>query len=123
MFYIQLMLAGGLGTVFRFLLSRASVQLGWTALPFGTLLANMLGSFLIGYLSWVLINKWPVSRELQTVLITGFLGGFTTFSAFSLETVQLFQQGFSGKALLYIVFSVGLSITMCVLGLMLAKHT
>lgn len=121
-FYLAIVLAGGSGALLRYLLGRATVNLGWAALPFGTLIANLLGCFLIGYLSWLLIHKWHMSREVQVVVMTGFLGGFTTFSAFSLETVTMIQQGASTKALLYIVLSVLLSVVMCFAGLLLAKQ-
>jgi len=85
-FYIAIILAGGSGALLRYLLGRTTVNLGWAALPFGTLVANLIGCFLIGYLSWVLIHKWQVSREAQVVVLTGFLGGFTTFSAFCLNS-------------------------------------
>lgn len=121
-FYLAIILAGGSGALLRYLLGRATVNLGWAALPFGTLIANLLGCFLIGYLSWLLIHKWQMSREVQVVVMTGFLGGFTTFSAFSLETVTMIQQGASTKALLYVVLSVLLSVVMCFAGLLLAKQ-
>ncbi len=122
MFYIAIILAGGSGALLRYLLGRTTVNLGWAALPFGTLVANLIGCFLIGYLSWVLIHKWQVSREVQVVVLTGFLGGFTTFSAFSLETVTMIQQGASFKAFAYIGMSVTLSILLCFAGMFLAKQ-
>lgn len=122
MFYIAIILAGGSGALLRYLLGRTTVNLGWAALPFGTLVANLIGCFLIGYLSWVLIHKWQVSREVQVVVLTGFLGGFTTFSAFSLETVTMIQQGASFKAFAYIGMSVTLSILLCFAGIFLAKQ-
>jgi len=121
-FYIAIILAGGSGALLRYLLGRTTVNLGWAALPFGTLVANLIGCFLIGYLSWVLIHKWQVSREVQVVVLTGFLGGFTTFSAFSLETVTMIQQGASFKAFAYIGMSVTLSILLCFAGIFLAKQ-
>lgn len=117
------MLAGGIGALLRYLVTRTSVYLGWTTLPFGTLIANLVGCFLIGYLSWSLVHRWPVSPELQTVVTTGFIGGFTTFSAFSLETLTLLEQGSEAKAILYIGLQLGLGISMCLLGLILARHT
>lgn len=123
MFYITLVLAGGLGVLMRYLLSRGVVVMQWTALPFGTMIANLLGCFLIGYLSWVLVHKLRVTADVQVFVLTGFLGGFTTFSAFSLETITLFEQGFSVRAFVYIVTSVALCIAMTLLGLSLARHT
>ena len=122
MFYLSIVLAGGCGALLRYLLGGAAVNLNLSALPFGTLLVNVLGSFLIGYLSWNMLHRWQLSREMQVVVLSGFLGGFTTFSAFSLEVVKMFEEGLSGRALIYVVSSVVLSISMCLFGLMLAKQ-
>lgn len=122
MFYLAIILAGGTGALLRYLLGRATVNLGWSALPFGTLIANLLGCFLIGYLSWMLVHKWQMSKEIQAVVLTGFLGGFTTFSAFSLEAITMAQQGSSIKAIAYVGIKVSLCITMCFAGLYLAKQ-
>jgi len=77
----------------------------------------------MGYLSWALVHKFDVSKEAQTVVLTGFLGGFTTFSAFSLEVITLLEQGADGRAVLYVLTSVILCVAMCFLGLMLARQT
>lgn len=122
MLYLGIVLAGGSGALLRYLLGRTSVALNWTALPFGTLLANVIGSFLIGYLSWQLVHRWQLSNEMQVIVLTGFLGGFTTFSAFSLEVVSLFETGFNARAVIYILLSVSLSILMCLFGLYLARQ-
>lgn len=123
MLYLAIAAAGGCGAVLRYMIGRATINLGWAALPFGTLIANMLGCFLIGYLSWALIHRWQISTEMQTVVLTGFLGGFTTFSAFSLETIRMFEQGSAGQTVAYVTVKVMLCILMCFLGLMLAKQT
>lgn len=122
MFYLSIVLAGGCGALLRYLLGLGAVNLNFTALPFGTLLVNVLGSFLIGYLSWNMLHRWQLSQEIQVVVISGFLGGFTTFSAFSLEVIKMLDEGMSGRALIYVVISVGLSISMCLFGLMLARQ-
>jgi CrcB protein len=123
MLYLLIGLAGGLGAVLRFVLGRLMVNQGWTVLPFGTLLANLIGCFLIGYLSWVLVHRWQASEYMQIVVMTGFLGGFTTFSAFSLEAITMFQQGSSVRAIAYIVVKVSACVVMCLLGLLLAKQS
>ena len=123
MFYLAIMLAGGTGALLRYLLGRATVNLGWSALPFGTLIANLLGCFLIGYLSWMLVQRWQASNELQVIVLTGFLGGFTTFSAFSLETITMFEQGAGLRAMTYIFLTITLCLAMCMFGLLVARHT
>lgn len=121
-FYFAIGLAGGTGALLRYFVGRATVNLGWAALPFGTLIANVLGCFLMGFLSWLLLHKWQMSQQVQTIILTGLLGGFTTFSAFSLETLTLIQQGASIKALTYVCLSVLLCLLMCFAGLFLAKQ-
>ncbi len=123
MFYLALMISGGLGVLARYMLNRLAFVIQWNWLPFGTMLANIIGCFLIGYLSWFLVHRWRVSQEIQTVILTGFLGGFTTFSAFSLETISLFEQGVTSKALLYVLLSVVCCLLMTMLGVMLARQT
>lgn len=123
MFYLAIGFAGGCGALLRYMIGRATMNISWAAIPFGTLFANLLGCFLIGYLSWSLIHRWQVSSEMQTVVLTGFLGGFTTFSAFSLETIKMLEQGSTWQTLAYVVFKVVLCIFMCFIGLLLAKQT
>ena len=122
MLYLGIVLAGGSGALLRFLLSRLAVHMQWTGLPFGTLLANLIGCFLIGYLSWMFLHRWPTTEQVQTIVITGFLGGFTTFSAFSLETVSMLQDGANWRAILYVGLQVVLCLAMCLAGLLLAKQ-
>jgi len=123
MFYFWLMLAGGIGVLLRYLIGRTTTNLGWTALPFGTLFANLIGCFLIGFLSWFLAQKLHASEQVQVIVLAGFLGGFTTFSAFSLETVSMFNEGGNIRAIIYISVKVSLCILMTLLGLILAKQT
>jgi fluoride ion exporter CrcB/FEX len=66
-FYLCIAIAGGSGAVLRYLLGRTTVNIGLTALPFGTLIANVLGCFLMGNLSWTIVQKWQLSKETQTV--------------------------------------------------------
>jgi len=98
------------GGVARYLIS------GWalhtftgTRFPVGTFLVNFLGCFLIGVLSGLSQHRHIISHEMRLFLITGFLGGFTTFSAFGYETVTLARTGLIHLALL----NVGLSLTIC----------
>lgn len=122
MLYIWIVFAGGVGALLRYMLGRLLINLQWTALPFGTLFANLIGCFLIGYLSWMLVHRWHASEQFQVIIISGFLGGFTTFSAFSLETISMFESGANLRALLYIVLKVTLCLLMCLFGLSLARQ-
>ncbi len=74
--------------------------------PWPTFIVNLLGSFLIGVAYVVIVEKQILSPEMRLWLMTGFLGGFTTFSSFSLETLQLWQQGQVMQALIYVITSV-----------------
>lgn len=96
-------LGGAMGASLRFL----AVQLIETpsGFPVATLLVNILGSFLIGICYVVIMEKAMLSELWRPVLMAGFLGGLTTFSAFSLEAVALFEDGRWQMALSYIVFS------------------
>ena len=88
------------------------------AAPWGTLAVNVLGSLLMG----MLIGMLAANDETQKLLLgVGFLGGFTTFSAFSLDAVQLAQSGRVGLAAAYVVLSVGIAIAALLLGLFIAR--
>ena len=122
MLYFAIILSGGVGALLRYFVGRTAANLHLTGLPLGTLIANVVGCFLMGYLSWALVHKFDVSKEVQAIVLTGFLGGFTTFSAFSLEVITLLEQGADGRAILYVLLSLILCVTMCFCGLMLARQ-
>jgi fluoride exporter len=104
-------LGGALGSVLRYLMVTA------IGAPVGTLLVNVLGSFAIG----VLIILIDARTGWQLFLMTGLLGGFTTFSAFSLDTLKLVEQGQTLQALGYVLGSVVLSLLAVALGVTLAR--
>ena len=121
----QLLLAiaagGALGSVGRFLAASAIGHALGTAWPWGTLAVNVLGGFAIGLLAGLMALRWSVSPELRGFLITGILGGFTTFSAFSLEVMTLIERHAWGSAATYVVASVGLSLAAAFAGLWIAR--
>src|SRR5688572_4148165 len=99
--------AGGcIGSVVRYLAVISIDKKLNSAFPFGTFTVNLLGSFVLGFLMAVLMKRSAHALEWKLFLGTGFCGGFTTFSAFALENMNLFQQKSPGIALLYIIFSV-----------------
>ncbi len=107
-------LGGAIGAALRYLVGLA------VAFPLGTLAVNVAGSFVIGVLAVLLLGpKGPSAAA--PFLITGVLGGFTTFSAFSLDTARLVQDGRIGTAGSYVAASVGLSLLACFAGLWLAR--
>ncbi|WP_415900975.1 fluoride efflux transporter CrcB [Neptuniibacter sp. QD48_11] len=75
-------------------------------IPYGTLTCNVVGSFLMGVLFVLILEKSKLSPEMRPLLMVGFMGAFTTFSTFSLETVAMLQQGHMMSAAIYILLSV-----------------
>jgi len=115
-------IGGALGSILRFLMS--SVMVAWLGrdFPFGTLTINVLGSFLMGLLAIVLVEHLDLDAVWRTTILVGFLGGFTTFSSFSLETLHLFLAAETFKALLYMGLSVVLCVGAAALGLKVGQH-
>ncbi|PYG86860.1 protein CrcB [Ruminiclostridium sufflavum DSM 19573] len=112
---------GFLGAASRYLLSIFINRYNTSAFPVSTLLINILGSFLIGLLTEILMVQFPDNKKLQLFLTTGILGGFTTFSTFSLETINLYQSGNTALSVLNIILSIVFCIGGAVLGRILAK--
>lgn len=122
MLNIVLVAAGGaIGSVLRYLVGLAAARSLGPAFPFGTLTVNLVGGFLIGLVAGVFAIRAEAPQELRVFLITGCLGGFTTFSAFSLDVVTLLERGDSGLAALYLLVSVGFSIAAVFAGLALMR--
>ena len=119
--WILVFLGGGLGAAMRHGVNLAAPRLLGTAFPFGTLAINVVGSLLMGVVAGWLVLRGDPSPAWRLFLATGVLGGFTTFSAFSLEAVQLWQRGQAGLAALYVGGSVLLSIAALWLGLALVR--
>ncbi len=111
-------LAGSLGALTRYLLGRYIAERVLAQFPLGTLIINVTGAFLIGLLFTLTTRKY-MSIPLQTVLATGFLGGYTTFSTMNWEGVQLARGGSSLLSSLYIGGSVLLGLLAAVLGMAL----
>ncbi len=103
-------LGGALGSVGRYVVASAVGHAVGTAFPWGTLAVNVIGGFVIGALVEAFALRWSVTPELRAFLITGILGGFTTFSAFSLEIVTMIERGAWSPAGAYVVASVALSL-------------
>ena len=112
-------LGGALGSVARYLITAAMAGVS-VKFPFGTALINILGSFIIGVM-YGLSRSGSSSEAAALFWMAGVCGGFTTFSAFSLQTLQLFQQNQPGLAFLNVLFSCALCIAATWGGLMLTK--
>jgi len=116
---LQVALGGAIGATLRFLTGIGILRLVGPGFPLTVLGVNILGSFFMGL--FVVFATQRGVTQLNPFVLTGLLGGFTTFSAFSLEAVQLFERGAMGQALAYVVISVVLSIGGLILGLMIAR--
>jgi len=113
-------LGGAVGAALRYLSGVAVLRLtGPQEFPLAILTVNVIGSFLMGV--FVVVAAHRGLTHLSPLVMTGLLGGFTTFSAFSLETVTLMERGQIGAAGLYVALSVGLSIAGLMLGLWMAR--
>jgi fluoride exporter len=115
-------LGGGVGAGLRHLCNLAAVRLVGSGFPWGTLCINILGSFLMGIFIELLSRRFGGSHELRLFVATGILGGFTTFSAFSLDFAELFERGQVISAGVYAIASVVLSILAVFAGLWVARH-
>lgn len=120
---IILAIAGGgaAGALLRYWISLGVHGLLGRDFPWGTITVNVLGSLLMGWLSFILLAR-EAAPEWRGLLLIGGLGAFTTFSTYSLETLHLLEQGHIGKASLYILSSVALCLIAVWAGLWLGRH-
>ena len=116
---LQVALGGALGASLRWLAGLGVVRLTPPGFPLAILTVNVLGSFLMG--AFVVVAARRGLGHLSPFVTTGVLGGFTTFSAFSLEAVTLMERGRAGQAALYVGLSVGVSIAALALGVWIAR--
>lgn len=119
--FLIVFLGAGLGGVARYGVNQLAVAWLGLAFPWATLAVNVVGSFLMGLCAEVIVARFGGWPEARLFLMTGVLGGFTTFSAFSLEAYALWARGEGGLAALYVGASVGLSIAALVAGFFLAR--
>ena len=112
---------GAVGSALRYLTTVAVQRAFGTGFPIWTLSVNVLGSFLMGILVSSIALKWSLGQVGQAFLMIGVLGGFTTFSAFSLDVVTLYERNQTVAAGGYVVASVGLSIAALFAGMSLTR--
>jgi fluoride exporter len=110
MAYLFVFVGGGLGAMFRHFVNNASSRMFGTAFPYHTFFINVSGSIIMGLIAGYFAFKSGSSQHLRLFLMTGILGGYTTFSAFSLDAALLYERGAVGLALLYVLGSVALAI-------------
>ena len=117
--FLQVALGGAIGSVLRFGVGLTMLRHAHGGFPVGVLPVNVIGSFLMGL--FVIFAFHRDVEHLKPLVMTGVLGGFTTFSAFSLEAFTLYERGQIGSAGLYVVLSVVLSLAGLALGVWLAR--
>ncbi|MEA2975394.1 MAG: fluoride exporter [Alphaproteobacteria bacterium] len=121
MAYLIVFLGGGLGASLRHGINLLTARAFGPAFPYGTLTVNITGSIVMGLIAGYFALKGDASQHWRLFLTTGILGGYTTFSAFSLDVALLYERGEIGLAALYVVASVLLSIAGLFAGLALAR--
>jgi CrcB protein len=120
--YVIVFLGGGLGAALRHGVNLGAARLFGTGFPYATMIENISGSLVMGLLAgWFAFRGGP-TQHWQLFLTTGILGGYTTFSAFSLDAALLYERGAIGLAALYVVASVALSIGGLFAGLALVRY-
>jgi len=118
---LSIALGGAVGSLFRFWVSTGVYGVLGRGFPYGTLAVNLIGSFLMGLLFALLHERMAASPEVRALLLIGFLGGFTTFSSFSIETFNLIEQAEYLKAAANAVLSVILCLAVTWLGLLTGR--
>ncbi|MCT4798621.1 fluoride efflux transporter CrcB [Exiguobacterium profundum] len=110
MIYVYVGLAGAVGALARYGLGMMIDSIGPSAFPVSTLLINLSGSFLLGWLTHMFLRTGKLSPQFVTIVGTGMIGSFTTFSTFSVETIRLLDESRIGLALLYVFLSITLGL-------------
>jgi CrcB protein len=118
---MMIALGAALGANLRYCLSLWAAQRFGTSFPYGTLIINVLGSFAIGIVLVLATTRLALSEPLRLLIVTGLLGGFTTFSSFSFEVYTLLTGGSWGAAALYVLGSFGLGMVGVFAGAGLAR--
>jgi len=113
---------GAAGALMRYWMSSGIYALFGRGFPYGTLTVNVVGSLLMGFCYVFMIERMDVSVEWRAALMIGLLGAFTTFSTFSIETLNLLESGEQMKAALNILLSVTLCILGCWLGMIVGRN-
>lgn len=118
---LAIMVGGAVGAVSRYGMSHFVYVLAGRGFPYGTLAVNVLGSFLMGFLSVYLLAKVSFDPVVRFAILVGFLGSFTTFSTFSMDTLTLIESGSIGRAVINVAVSVCASLAAVWVGVILAR--
>lgn len=120
--FVWVFVGGGLGAMARHAVNLGAVRVAGPGFPFGTLVVNVTGSLIMGLIAGYLAFRGEASQAWRLFLMTGILGGYTTFSAFSLDTIVLAERGEWAMAAVYVAASVALSVLGVVAGLALTRQ-
>ena len=117
------MLGGAVGTLARYVVSALALPIS-REVPWGTIAINVTGSFIIGFFGTLTLahGRFPVSENVRLFVMVGFCGGYTTFSAFSLQTLDLMRSGAIARAAVNIVASLALCLCAVAVGHLIAAH-
>lgn len=119
---IYIAIGGAIGAVLRFTVSNGVYSLLGRGFPWGTLVVNVFGSLLMGLLYVFFVERMSITVEMRSLILVGLLGAFTTFSTFSIETLNLIESGDLIPAGINMFVSVFFCVAACWLGLMLGRQ-
>jgi CrcB protein len=119
--FLLICLGGAIGTGMRYLTVLVAVKWLGADFPYGTLIVNLVGSFVIGFVQQVSVDTVLVPEDARLFLTTGMMGGLTTYSAFSYETVHLMQAGAWPQASINVILTTAASLALCVSGIAVAR--
>jgi CrcB protein len=120
--FVLVFIGGGCGASLRHAVNMTCARAFGTAFPYGTFIINITGSIVMGLIAGYLAFRGEASQHWRLFLMTGILGGYTTFSAFSLDTAMLYERGAVGLAAFYVLGSVGISIAGLFAGLAVVRY-
>jgi len=119
---MAIMIGGALGAAMRYLVSNGFYSLLGRDFPYGTLAVNVIGSFLMGMLTVLLIDRGEIDPLIKLAILVGFLGSFTTFSTFSMDTLVLINEGALSRAFLNMLTNVVVCVSAVWLGIVITKQ-
>ena len=121
--YLWVGVGGGIGAIARFFVGKKVAEQWGSSFPYGTLLINVTGAIVIGFLVTMLTERNVADPFWRMLLVVGFLGGYTTFSSYTWEAMHLLEEGRWGAALAYVGLSNVIGLACCGLGIILARAT
>jgi len=120
--FLAIAAGGAIGSVLRYWVSINTHAIFGRDFPYGTLTVNVIGSLLMGLLFVLFVERWEIETVIRSAILIGLLGAFTTFSTFSIETLNLVEDGSYAKALVNILVSVSASLVAAWLGIIIGRQ-